>query len=245
MFYSVVPHRCKAVMWITSCIWLMWSVFCFQWKVLRRMQSMSFGSEPRTWLASAVPLRPQDRCTSSPNTVSENSHGQHYDYHLNHQLDDDGDDDNESLVIITIIIFYYHQNLHHHHYQILFLRLVSRSCHHLYLIIIIYPLVARVVWAPQMSLQSVFSIFPCSPLPSGTFQTFRTPGLSTPWCSLPTSSSVCFVFPLSLCLARWFWPDLMNRRHDHTTAVCVSFWWSGGLRVVQLPAGCWHGLPHR
>ena len=28
-------------------------------------------------------------------------------------------------------------------------------------------------------------------------------------------------FPLSLCLPRWFWPDLMNRRHDHTTAVCL------------------------
>ena len=46
-----------------------------------------------------------------------------------------------------------------------------------------------------------------------------------------------------LCLARWFWPDLMNGRHDHTTAVCVSLRSSGGLRVVQLPAGSWHGLP--
>ena len=44
--------------------------------------------------------------------------------------------------------------------------------------------------------QPVFSIFPCSPLPSGTC---RTPGLSIPWCCLPTSSSVCLVFfPLSL-----------------------------------------------
>ena len=42
---------------------------------------------------------------------------------------------------------------------------------------------------------------------------------------------------LSLCLARWFWPDLMNGKHDHTTAVCVSLRSSGGLRVVQLPAG--------
>ena len=34
-----------------------------------------------------------------------------------------------------------------------------------------------------------------------------------------TSCSVCLVFfPLSLCLARWFWPDLMNGSHDHTTA---------------------------
>ena len=89
------------------------------------------------------------------------------------------------------------------------------------IIIIIYPLTARVVGAPQMILQPVFTIFPCSPLPSGTC---RTPSLSIPCCCLPISSSVCLVsFPLSLCLARWFCPDLMNGRHDHTTAVCVSF----------------------
>ena len=45
------------------------------------------------------------------------------------------------------------------------------------IIIIINPLTARVVEAPQMILQPVFSIFPCSPLPSGTC---RTPGLSIP-----------------------------------------------------------------
>ena len=38
-------------------------------------------------------------------------------------------------------------------------------------------------------------------------------------CCLPTSSSVCLVFfPLSLYLARWFWSDLINGKHDHTTA---------------------------
>ena len=79
------------------------------------------------------------------------------------------------------------------------------------------------------------------PLPSGTW---RTPGLSIPWCCLPTSSSVCLVFfPISLCRARWFWPDLMNGGHDHTIAVCVSLQWSGGLRIVRLPAGSLHGLP--
>ena len=89
----------------------------------------------------------------------------------------------------------------------------------------INPITARVVGAPQMILQPVFSIFPCSSLPSGTC---RTPGLSIPWYCLPTSSSVCLVFfPLSLCLARWFWPDLINRKHDNTTAVCVSLWLSG------------------
>ena len=63
--------------------------------------------------------------------------------------------------------------------------------------------------------QAVSSIFPCSPLPSVTWW---TPGLSIPWCCLPTCSSVCLIFfPLSLCLARWFWQDLMNGRHVHTT----------------------------
>ena len=110
-----------------------------------------------------------------------------------------------------------------------------------YNIIIINPLTARVVGAPQMILQPLFSIFSCSPLPSGTS---RTPGLSMPWCCLPTSSFVHLVFfPLSLCLARWFWPDLMNGKHDHTTAICVFLRSSGDLYVVQLPAGSWHGLP--
>ena len=58
------------------------------------------------------------------------------------------------------------------------------------------------------------------------------------------SFSVCFVFfPVSLCLARWFWSDLMNGRDVHTTSVCVSLRWSGGLRVVRLPVGSWHRLP--
>ena len=79
-----------------------------------------------------------------------------------------------------------------------------------------YPLTARVVGAPLMISQPVSSIFLCSPLPSGTW---RSPGLSIPWWCLSTSSSVCLVFfPLSMCLARWFRPHLMNGRHVHTTA---------------------------
>ena len=58
---------------------------------------------------------------------------------------------------------------------------------------LIYPWTARVVGAPQMIPPPVSSIFPCSPLPSGTW---RTPGLSFSWCCLPTSSSVCLVFSL-------------------------------------------------
>ena len=104
-----------------------------------------------------------------------------------------------------------------------------------------YPLTARVVGAPQMTSQTASSFFHCFSLPFGAW---GTPGLSIPWCCLLTSSSVCLDFyPNSLCLARWFWPDLMNGRHVHTTSVCVSIRSSGGLRVVWLPAGSWHGLP--
>ena len=101
-------------------------------------------------------------------------------------------------------------------------------------IIFVYPLTTRFVGAPQMISQPAFSIFPVLHCPLGPAELQAC---------LPTSSSSCLVFfPLSLCLARWFWPDLMNGRHDHTTAVCVSLR-SSGLRVVQLPAGSWHGLP--
>ena len=84
-------------------------------------------------------------------------------------------------------------------------------------------------WGTTDDFATSFLHFPCSILPSGTC---RTPGLSIPRCCLPTSSTVYLVFfPLSLCLARWFWPDLMNGRHDHTTAVCVSLRSSGDLHV--------------
>ena len=101
--------------------------------------------------------------------------------------------------------------------------------------------IATAIGAPQMTSQPVSSILLRSPLPSGTW---RTPGLSISWYYLPTSSSACPVFfPPFLCLARLFWPDLMNGRHVHATFVCISLRWSGGLRVVRLPAGSWHGLP--
>ena len=98
------------------------------------------------------------------------------------------------------------------------------GCNTLVYITFTYPLTARVAGAPQMTSQSVFSIFPCSPLPSGTW---RTPGLSITWRCLPTSSSVSLVFfPLSLCLARWFWPDLQFASfYDHQEI----FMWSNCL----------------
>ena len=81
-----------------------------------------------------------------------------------------------------------------------------------------------------MILHPVSSIFPCSPLPC---RIWRTPCRSIPWCCLPTFSSVCLVFfPPSLCLARWFWPDLMNRRHVYTMTYIPS--WKATLTFKSL-----------
>ena len=109
------------------------------------------------------------------------------------------------------------------------------------IIIVISPLTVRVVGAPQMILQPVFSIFPCSPLPSGTF---RTPGVSIflmsshlflcPPCLLPP-----FTVPCKMVLAR---PDKWETWPYHCSMLFLRS--SGSLRVVELPAGSWHGLPH-
>ena len=66
---------------------------------------------------------------------------------------------------------------------------------------------------------------------------------SRPVHSLMLSSHLFFCLP---CLLPPFTVPckMVLARHDHTTAVCVSSRWSGGLRVVRLPAGSWHGLPH-
>ena len=68
----------------------------------------------------------------------------------------------------------------------------------IFIINITFPLTARVVGALEMISQSISSIFMCSPLPCGTW---RTPGLSIPWCCLTTSflsalSSSSFHFAL-------------------------------------------------
>ena len=106
---------------------------------------------------------------------------------------------------------------------------------------IIYPLTTRVVWGTTDDFTTSFLHF--SLVSTAVWDLSN----SRPVHSLMLSSHLvllsCLVFfPLSLCLAIWFWPDLMNGRHDHTTAVCVSLRWSD-LRVVRLPAGSWHGLP--
>ena len=80
--------------------------------------------------------------------------------------------------------------------------------------------------------QPVSSIFPCFPLTSVTWQ---TPGLSIPWCCLPTTFSDCFIFfPFHCAFQDGF----------------GQTWWTGDMtipcgmvRKVPLPAGSLHRLP--
>ena len=103
-----------------------------------------------------------------------------------------------------------------------------KSCNLTYIIIIIiiiiivYPLTTRVVWVSQMISQPVSSIFPCFPLPSGTWQ---TPGLSILWCCLPTSSSAFSPSPFHCALQVGF---------GHT-------WWKGDMTIPLQFASLYEG----
>ena len=111
-------------------------------------------------------------------------------------------------------------------------------CHLQYsrkLSIIIYPLTAKIVRAPQMISQPVSSIFLCSLLPSGIWQ---TPGLSIPWwCCFPTSSSVCLVFsppftvPCKMVFAR---PDERETWPYHCSLRLFTM-----VRSSCGPIACW------
>ena len=79
-----------------------------------------------------------------------------------------------------------------------------------------------------------FPLLHC-PLGLGELQACPFPDVVFP--PLPLSALSSPPTPLSLCLARWFWPDLMNGRHDHTTAVCISLRSSGDLSCG--PIACW------
>ena len=99
-----------------------------------------------------------------------------------------------------------------------------------------YFLTAGIVGPQQMTSLPVSSIFLCSPLPTALWDLANSRSVHSLLLS-SYSFSVCLVFfPLSLCLARCFWPDLVNGRHVHTSAVCVSLRWSGSSCG---PIACW------
>ena len=103
-------------------------------------------------------------------------------------------------VMMTLLSLHHH---HHHHHR-----------RHL-------SLTARVVGAPQMISLPVSFIFPVLHCPLGLAELQACPFPDVVFPPLPLSSLSSS--PLSLCLARWFWPDLMNERHDHTTAVASLY----------------------
>ena len=101
-----------------------------------------------------------------------------------------------------------------------------------FIIIIIYPSTMRVVWAPQVISQPLSSIFPCSPLSSGTL---RTPGLSIPWCCLPTSSLSGTFSPFHHALQDGFGQTWWTG--DMTIPLqFVSLRWSGGHHFIGCKA---------
>ena len=98
-------------------------------------------------------------------------------------------------------------------------------------IIINYLLTARVAGAPQTISQPVSSIFPCTPLPSRTWQ---TPGLSIPWCYLPTSSSASSSSPLNCALQdgfgqTWWMGDMTIPLHFASLYTGQVLMWSDCL----------------
>ena len=104
------------------------------------------------------------------------------------------------------------------------------------------PLIAGVVGAPQVTsyqFPPFFSVLHC-PLGLGELQAHLFPDVVFP----PPPLSALSSSPFHCASQDGFWPDLMNGKHDHTTAVCVSLQSSGDLRVVQLPAGSWLSLIH-
>ena len=102
------------------------------------------------------------------------------------------------------------------------------------IIIIIYPLAARVVEAPQLILQPASSIGQCSPLSLGPSKLHAIHSL------VLFSHLFCLSYrliPVSVS-CKTVWSYLVNRRHNHTTAIWIFSQCSGGLHSHG-PTACW------
>ena len=90
------------------------------------------------------------------------------------------------------------------------------------IIIIINPLTARVVGAPQMILQPVFSIFPCSPLPSGTCprgQSQRADFIYTHGVPMSDHRLTLNGISVQMRTCKWSWTDLKGYFSTHGVPV--------------------------
>ena len=109
-------------------------------------------------------------------------------------------------------------------------------CQRMLIIIIINPLTVRVVGAPQMISQPVFSIFPVLHCPLGLAELQACPFPDGVFPPLPLSalSSSPFHCALQNGFGHTWWTGNM-------TIPLHSLRSLGGLHVVQLPARSWHG----
>ena len=98
-----------------------------------------------------------------------------------------------------------------------------------------YPLTVRAVGAPQMTSQPVSSLFLCSPLQHGTWQTL---GLSIPWCCLPTSS-----FCLSGLLPPFTVPWKARAHSTGTTKTTTEGQAQGRQQLLVPSTGCEFIIP--
>ena len=129
-------------------------------------------------------------------------------------------------------------------YMSLYLRLhitlPHATCHYHMLIIIIYPVTTKVVGAPQIILQPVSSIFPCSPLPSDLANSRPVHSLLLsshlflcPPCLLPPVTVPC-----KMLLAR---PDELETWPYHCSLSLYNgqevFMWSDCLLVTDFLVG--------
>ena len=104
-----------------------------------------------------------------------------------------------------------------------------------------YPFTARVVAAPQMISQPVSSIFLCSPLPSWTWSVHSLMLFAHFFLCLlcllhpppPTHTHTPFIVPCKSVLARSDERETCSQQFS----LRLFLRWSGGLRLVRLPAG--------
>ena len=115
------------------------------------------------------------------------------------------------------------------------------------IIIIIYPSTVRVAGAPQMFLQPVSSIFPCSPLPSGTWRTQACPFPDVVFLPLLlsalSSSPFHFTVPCNTVLARPHEQEMSIRLHfvslyDGSLNACWILAWTPLLVTCSLYEMC-------
>ena len=111
------------------------------------------------------------------------------------------------------------------------------------IIIIINPLTETVVGVPQIISQPVSSIFPCSPLPYGTWS---NPGLSIPWCCLlllrlftmvrrsSCGPIACWILARTSSLVTWSLYEMSRILREHLISMACVLLWSSAVSMLKI-----------